>query len=191
MTCGSHEPTTYSSFQRAEAAWDRKKKESDQISGAKNNPWKETFIVHRGWHRVPCCSSGLNVSRTAWDRKKKASDQISGAKNNPRKETFIVPLRVGMRLKEKGKWPNIRSQKPRKETFIVHRVWHAGPMTLQHPQRFQGGRGSNEKEIAKKQRVKKIEEKKLLLFVVDDMWDPWGSSILNVSKQQGIERKRK
>jgi hypothetical protein len=39
--------------------------------------------------------------------------------------------------------------------------------------------------------VKKIEEKKLLLFIVDDMWDPWGSSILNVSKQQGIERKRK
>jgi hypothetical protein len=45
-------------------------------------------------------------------------------------------------------------------------------MTLQQPQRFQGGRRSKEKEIAKKQRVKKIEEKKLLLFIVDDMWDP-------------------
>jgi hypothetical protein len=64
-------------------------------------------------------------------------------------------------------------------------------MTLQHPQRFQGGRGSNEKEIAKKQRVKKIEEKKLLLFIVDDMWDPLGSSILNVSKAAGDRNKKK
>jgi hypothetical protein len=30
------------------AAWDRKKKASEKISGAKNNSRKERFIVHRG-----------------------------------------------------------------------------------------------------------------------------------------------
>ena len=43
----------------SEVAWDRKKKESDRISGAKNNPRKETFIVHRGWHMGPTNTSSF------------------------------------------------------------------------------------------------------------------------------------
>jgi hypothetical protein len=55
----------------SEAAWDRKKKASDQISGAKNNPRKETRLYIEDDMRVPFCSSGPNVSNAAWDQKKK------------------------------------------------------------------------------------------------------------------------
>jgi hypothetical protein len=51
--------------------------------------------------------------------------------------------------------------------------------------------GSKEKGNSQKAEGEKIEEKKLLLFIVDDMWDPLGSSILNVSKAAGDRNKKK
>ena len=93
--------------------------------------------------------------------RKKASDQISGAKNNPRKETFIV-----------------------------HRGWHAGPILQQRSQRFQGGMGSKEKGSSQKSRGQKIQEKKEFSFIEDDMRDPWASRFLNVSKA-AWDRKKK
>jgi hypothetical protein len=54
----------------SEATCDRKKKASNQISGAKNNSKKETFIVLEDDMRVPFCSSGPNVSKAAQEQKK-------------------------------------------------------------------------------------------------------------------------
>jgi hypothetical protein len=46
MTCGTHEVAASSMFPRQHGI--ERKKASEQISGAKNNPRKETFIVLRG-----------------------------------------------------------------------------------------------------------------------------------------------
>jgi hypothetical protein len=62
-------------------------------------------------------------------------------------------------------------------------------MSQQRRQSFKGGRGSKEK-INQKSVGKKIEEKKHLSFWEDDMRDPCGSSILNVSKAARDPKKR-
>jgi hypothetical protein len=68
MTCGSHFSAVVLTFPRGTGS---KEKGSDQISGAKNNPRKETLLYIEDDMRVPFCSSGLNVSKAARDQKKK------------------------------------------------------------------------------------------------------------------------
>jgi hypothetical protein len=45
MTCGSLEPTAYSTFQRGQGI---KRKRQAKNQRVKKNPTKETFIAHRG-----------------------------------------------------------------------------------------------------------------------------------------------
>jgi hypothetical protein len=75
MTCGTHEPAA-STFQSRHEI--ERKKASDQISGAKDNPRKETLLYMENDMRVPFCSSVPNVSNAAWDQKKKESSQKLG-----------------------------------------------------------------------------------------------------------------
>jgi hypothetical protein len=65
------DPWASSLLNVSKAAWDRKKKASDKISGAKDNPRKETLLYIEDDMWVPFCSSGLNVCNAAWDQKKK------------------------------------------------------------------------------------------------------------------------
>ena len=62
-------------FNVSNVSWDRKKKASDQISGAKNNSRKETWLYIEDDMRVPWVSSLLNVSKAAGDQKKKGNSQ--------------------------------------------------------------------------------------------------------------------
>jgi hypothetical protein len=64
-------------------AWDRKKKASDEISGAKNNSRKETWLYIEDDMRVPCVSSLLNVSKAAGHQKKKGNRQKSESEKKP------------------------------------------------------------------------------------------------------------
>ena len=122
-------------------AWDRKKKASDQISGAKNNSRKETWLYIEDDMRVPISSSGITVWEAARDRKKKASDQISGAKNNPRKEILLyveddmrVPfcssgLNVSKAAQNQKKNEVARNQgvkKIQEERFQLGCIWTSG-----------------------------------------------------------------
>jgi hypothetical protein len=74
----------------SKSAWDRKKKASDIISGAKNNPRKETLLYIEDDMRVPFCSSGLNVSKAAQDQKKNEAAAFS-----------TIPRRQGIKRKIK------------------------------------------------------------------------------------------
>ena len=145
MTCGSHEPAPYSMFQRRHEIERKRKVTKYQEQKIIQEKKLLMYIEDDIW--VPCCSSGLNVSKTAWERKKNASDQISGAKNNPRKENLLyivndmrVPWASSLLNVWEAAWDwkkkashQISGAKnnPKKETFIVHRVWHAGPIFQQ------------------------------------------------------------
>ena len=111
--------------------------------------------------RVAWANSLLNVSKGAGDQKKKASQKSEGEK------------------------------KPRKWTFIVHRGWHAGPMSLQVPQRFKRGMRSKEKGKWPNIRSQKNPRKEILLYVEDDMRVPFCSSGPNVSNAAWDQKKKK
>jgi hypothetical protein len=62
LTCGTLEPPATSI---SKAAYDRKKKASDQKSGGKKNLRKETLLYIEDDMRVPCASTLLNFSEAA------------------------------------------------------------------------------------------------------------------------------
>jgi hypothetical protein len=74
--------------------------------------------------------------------------------------------------------------------LIVHRGWHAGPILQQRFQRFKCGLRSKEKESSQKLGGKKTPKKESWLYIEDDMRVPWVSSLLNVSKAAGDQKKK-
>jgi len=57
-----------------------------------------------------------------------------------------------------------------------------GPTSQQCPQHFKGGRGSKKRQVTIYQVSKIIQQKKLLLYIEDDIWVPFCRSGLTVSK---------
>src|SRR5215218_10002401 len=71
----------------------KEKKASDQISGAKNNPRKESLLYVEDDMRVPFCSSGINVSKAAQDQKKNEVARNQGVKKI-QEERFQYPFEI-------------------------------------------------------------------------------------------------
>jgi hypothetical protein len=93
------DPWASSFLNVSKSAWDWKKKSSDIISGAKNNPRKETLLYIEDDMRVPFCSSGLNASKAAQDRKKNEVARNQGVKKIQEKKDFnwAVSGHLGLR----------------------------------------------------------------------------------------------
>ncbi len=137
------DPWASSFLNVSKAAWDRKEKESDQISGAKNNPRKETLLCIEDDMRVPFCSSGLNVSKSALDRKKKTSAKYQEPKIIQEKKLLLyieddmrVPfcssgLNVSKAAQDQKKMEVARNKgvkkNPRKGIFQLGCFWPSGP----------------------------------------------------------------
>jgi hypothetical protein len=88
MTCGSHEPAAYSTFERRHEI--ERKRQVTKYQEPKIIQKKKLLLYIEYDMRIPLGSSILNVSKAAWDQKKKGNSQKAEGENNPRQETFIL-----------------------------------------------------------------------------------------------------